>query len=193
MTTTMRTVGLAMALLATACGTTKPQLTPEQEQAEWMAYATPGEHHDHGESLGTFTTRTSFWMDPDAPPEVSTGTATREPMFDGLFVVEHYYGDFMGMPFEGMGITGYDNELEQHQSFWVDSMGSGMFKSTGTCDARCEVIEWEGEMVDPLTGEVETTHMKSYPRSSGEHVFEMWGSDDAGSDYKMMEIVYRRA
>ncbi len=32
----------------------------------------------------------------------------------------------MGMPFEGMGIDGYDNLAKQYVSTWVDNMGTGI-------------------------------------------------------------------
>jgi len=185
---------LGLVLLAAACGTTRPQMTQEEEMAAWMAYGTPGEHHEAMlDSLGTWATTSTFWEEPGTEPQVTAGTATRTSEFDGLFVVEEFHGTFFGEPFEGKGISGYDNARGVHQSLWIDSMSSGMYTQVGECRDGCDVIEWEGWSTDPLTGEKVPMRMKTTVISPDEQLLEMWGSEHGGPEYKMMEILYTRA
>jgi hypothetical protein len=36
----------------------------------------------------------------------------------------------MGMPFEGLGYTGYDNVKKQYFGTWIDSMSTGIMTSS---------------------------------------------------------------
>ena len=40
----------------------------------------------------------------------------------------------MGMSFEGMGVTGYDNLKGKYDTIWMDNMASGMMHGTGSFD-----------------------------------------------------------
>jgi len=37
----------------------------------------------------------------------------------------------MGMPFEGMGLDGYDNASKEYISIWIDNMGTGIMYMKG--------------------------------------------------------------
>ena len=46
------------------------------------------------------------------------------------------------MPFEGMGIVGYDNLLKKFVSVWIDNMGTGLMPGTGTYDAATKTYTY---------------------------------------------------
>ncbi len=76
----------------------------------WIAYATPGDAHKAmAKSEGSWEGEVSMWMAPAAPPVTSKSTATNKMTMGGRYQVSSFTGSFMGQPFEGMGIMGYDN------------------------------------------------------------------------------------
>jgi hypothetical protein len=113
---------LALALLAAG-----PALTQEGAQEEameapemsadeaammeaWMKAMTPGPQHQMlADTAGEWTFTIKSWMDPEAEPMVSEGTAHRTMELGGRVVEEVVESSMMGQPFEGIGRTGYDN------------------------------------------------------------------------------------
>src|SRR5215204_428147 len=76
----------------------------------WMAYATPGEPHKMlAKSNGTWNGEVTMWMAPDSPAVTSKATMVNKMIMDGRYQVSEAKGNMMGMPFNGMSITGYDN------------------------------------------------------------------------------------
>ena len=59
----------------------------------------------------------------------------------------------MGMPHEGLGITGYGNFKKRYVSFWIDNHGTAMSTSTGTYDPATKAFTFEGLMDEPMTEE----------------------------------------
>jgi hypothetical protein len=75
-----------------------------------MDYATPGEPHKMlAKSNGTWNGEVTMWMAPDAPPSTSKATMVNKMVMDGRYQVSETKGNMMGMPFNGMSTTGYDN------------------------------------------------------------------------------------
>ena len=52
----------------------------------------------------------------------------------GLWLLEHFKGDFGGMPFEGRGATSYDPAKKKYVNVWIDSMSTSPMISEGTYD-----------------------------------------------------------
>lgn len=86
------------------------------------------------------------WMDLE-------GHMTRELAFDGRFIIEHVKSEFMGHAFEGMAIMGFNSASKKFESIWVENMATNIAMSTGTYDAKTKSYTFEGDMVDPMTGE----------------------------------------
>src|SRR2546428_3031197 len=120
-----------------------------------MEMAAVGEPHQALDPLvGKWETASRFWMGgPDSPAMDTKGSAEIKQIMDGRFLVQEASGDFMGMPFKGMGITGYDNFKKKYVSFWIDNMGTAMFTSLGTMDPSGKVINFYGQLDEPMTGE----------------------------------------
>ena len=168
------------------------------EEAEmmkkWEEYRTPGDHHKHLEALvGSWSAQVSHWMAPGAPPQESTGSCTYAWVMGGRYLKQEFQSSFQGMPFEGYGLTGYDNFKKKHNSFWIDSMGTGMYPGTGTCTDNGKTMEVHMEMDDPMTGQT-GLKMRGVTRILGEdkHVFEMYAPGPDGNEYKSMVITYTR-
>ncbi len=154
----------AAIVLVTALATTRvvsedkpkgPEMSPEmQKMMEMCAKAgQPGEQHNQMKELvGTWDAKTKMWMDPSAPPTEGKGTAKWRSIFDGRYVIVDWEGDSPMGPFQGMGISGYDNVAKKYVDIWLDSMSTGIMYSWGTADPSGKTITFEGEYHDPMTG-----------------------------------------
>ncbi|HLF57464.1 MAG TPA: DUF1579 family protein [Thermoanaerobaculia bacterium] len=189
---------LSLALLVLpALGQEAPQpgnveMSPEEKamMEKWEKAMTPGpQHADLAAMAGTWTVESKWWMTPGAEPQSSTGTAERTMILGGRVMVEKFNGDMMGMPFEGMGATGFDNVSGQWWGTWMDSMGTGMMATTGTCaDHKCEFV---GSYNDAVVGGSKTMRMTSEHQPDREmHV--MYDKSPDGKEIKVGELVYTR-
>src|SRR5688572_7867388 len=92
----------------------------------WLKASTPGEQHKLLSQLtGNWDHTVKWWMSADGQPEVSKGRTVNGMIMGGRYLKQSATGTSMGQPFEGMGISGYDNTKEQFTSMWIDNMGTG--------------------------------------------------------------------
>ncbi|BAV06113.1 hypothetical protein FLA_2128 [Filimonas lacunae] len=161
------------------------------EMKAWMEYSTPGESHkEMAKSDGSWTGQTTMWMSMDAPPMTSTSTMVNKMIMGGRYQQSTYSGNFMGMPFEGMSITGYDNYKKKYLSSWIDNMGTGIMNMEGTWDATTKTIAFTGKCTNPANGKEYTMREVFTMVDENNHKMEMYGPDSkTGKEYKTMEIV----
>jgi hypothetical protein len=168
----------------------------KDENAAMMAamakYGTPGAEHKLLKTnyVGSWTVAGKFFMAPGKPTE-STGTAEVKSINNDLFTVEDFSGTFMGKPFTGHGISGYDIAKQKYTGVWADSMGSWMEMSEGTADATGKIITYTSTGFDPMTGKPSSHKMVSHIESDKKHVEEMFKVVD-GKEVKEMELTYTR-
>jgi hypothetical protein len=67
-----------------------------------------------------------------------------------------------------------------------------MMNTSGSFDATGKTLTSTGKIDDFTTGKVITVREKMTTAGKDEIVFEMWGPDAKGKDYRMMEIRYTR-
>lgn len=154
----------------------------------WTKAATPGEPHAaFAESVGTWDAHITTWMEPGAEPTTSAGTFERRMILGGRVLAEDFTGDFMGQPFHGHSLTGYDNVTGRYWSLWSDDMSTGPMISWGDWDDEVGGVVYVGEMSDPMTG-VRTKSKSIWKQlEDGSEVFEMYEMRDGG-EAKTMEI-----
>lgn len=133
-----------------------PSGGPSPEEMEAMMKAgTPGEPHKKLASMsGEWTCTGKMWMDPKGPATESVGGSKGRMIYDGRYQVQEITGDFMGMPFEGMSIVGYDNTLKEYVGAFLCNMSTGIMTSKGKENAD-GTITFTGECVNPM-GEKES-------------------------------------
>ncbi len=155
--------------------------------------ATPGENHKFLQAfVGTWSVTMKAFMEPGKPPVESTGTSEVKLILGGRYMKEHVVSTFMGKPFEGQGVTGYDNTKKQFVGSWVDSMGTGIMTSTGTVDATGKVFTSTGLESDAMTGKDKTTKMIDKVESDKKRTSEFWAKGPDGKEMKTMELTYTR-
>jgi len=173
-----------------------PDSTKLDESAmmsEWMKYAAPGPMHKEMEKMvGNWAGTSIWWMEPGAPPAESAAKAEYKMIMGGRYLVQDYVGDAMGQPFNGMGITAYDNFKEQFITIWFDDMSTGIMISYGTMDST-GTVTYTGTADDPMTGRKDVP-MRIVSRFIDDDtaIMEMYGPDAEGNEFKTMEITYKR-
>lgn len=157
---------------------------------KWMDYMTPGEKQNGlAKMTGDWKYTSKIWMAPGQEPMSTEGTARYDMLLGNRYLQVKVNGNVMGMPFEGIGVTGYDNAAKMFQSSWIDNFGTGVLYMTGTMDDK-GVITLTGSMTDPMTGKA--TQERQVLRSEGEKfIMEMYDTKD-GVEHKSMEIIYTR-
>jgi len=161
----------------------------------WIDYATPGAMHAMlAKSDGSWNGENTMWMEEGGKPMKSTSEANNKMVFDGRYQVSEHKGDFMGMPFEGMSITGYDNSKKKFVSTWIDNMGTGIMNLEGTWNASTKSIEFKGKMTDPSRPGKDCNVREIYTFvDDNTQKMEMYGPDSkTGKEFKTMEIKYTR-
>lgn len=164
----------------------------EAEMQKYMQLAAPGEHHKHIAAFaGTWTSKNKVWQAPGAPPVESEGKSTNQMVLGGRFLHTTYASTMMGMPFEGMGLDGFDNASGKHLSLWADNFGTMMILFEGTC-SKDGSTTMHATYNDPMTGKPTTMRTVSRQLSPTQHVFEMFSPGPDGKEFKNMEITYTK-
>ena len=187
----------AVPALASQHSEHKPDAAPAggpsaAEMEAWQKSMTPGpEHESLAKFAGDWTFTNKAWMAPGQPPMESTGTMHGEATYGGRYLVEDWKGEMMGQPFEGHGVTAYNNVSKQYENTWYDNMSTGIWFSTGSCDAK-GVCTFAGDSWDPMSGK--KVSMRSVLSWEDASTFKMlmYGPGPDGKEYQMMEIVAKK-
>lgn len=180
---------LVFALLLTASNFLRAQ---DDQMKKWMEYMTPGDVHKMlAKADGEWTAEISMWMDPNTPPDKSTSTAVNKMILGGRYQYSTFTGNMMGMPFEGVSVTGYDNSKKTFTNIWIDNMGTGTMVMEGTWDEASKTINYKGKMLEPMTGKDEDVRETFKFVDDKTHFLEMYGTKD-GKEFKWMEITFKK-
>lgn len=172
-----------------------PKMSPEEQKMfdACMKAATPGPQHKQLASIaGTWDVATKFWMKHDAPASESKSVSKAKTILGDRWIMEEFEGQMDQMPFEGMGITGFDNVKKKYVNFWMDTMGTGAMISEGTADASGKVVTYIGTYEDPMTNKTKTYRSISKIVSDSKRTFEMYDTTPEGKEFKNLDIVYTR-
>ncbi len=190
-------LSLAVALLlvcSIALGQEPAKKPPMMDPAMMEAMMKAGMPGDGQKALnafaGSWKATAKFWMMPGTDPMTMEGTAERKWVMGGRYLEERFTGSFMGMPYEGLGYTGYDNVKKQYWATWMDNMSTSMMVSNGS--ANGSTFTYKGTMTDPMTGKDSMVDTKLVATDADHHVLEMWGPGPDGKNFKTMEISYAR-
>lgn len=181
---TILLIGLANQLLA--------QTDQDAAMKAWMSYMTPGDVHKMlAKDDGEWNEDITLWMAPGAPPTKSTATASNKMIMGGRYQESKHTGNFMGMPFEGYSLVGYDNAKKIFVSSWVDNMGTGIMVMEGKWDDKTKTIHFTGKTTDPSTGKDIPVRETFTLIDSNKQKLEMFMTQD-GKEFKNMEIIFTR-
>ncbi|HET7225245.1 MAG TPA: DUF1579 domain-containing protein [Candidatus Eisenbacteria bacterium] len=163
----------------------------QQQQMDAMQkMAAPGPQHAILKSMeGHWKATVKSWTGP-GDPQVSQAECSEQMMLGGRYLVESVKGTFMNAPFEGQGITGYDNMQKMFVMNWIDNMGTGMMNGTGTMDDAGKTLTITGT-TPGMDGKLMPYRMVTTIADANNHKVEMF-STMGDKEVKMMEIDYTR-
>lgn len=125
--------GLAGLLVGTASGQEPKQPAPSQE----ITLPKPGPKHEIlKKEAGVWDATVETRMELGGKPVVTKGVETNTLLGDGLWRVQDFKGELMGVPFQGHAVTGYDAAKKKSVGTWVDSMAPGLSSTEGSSDAK---------------------------------------------------------
>ena len=166
---------------------------PQAGVEAWNKAATPGDFHAFlAKKSGSWKIAAKMWMQPGADPETSESTAEAKMILGGRFLYETMKGESMGMPFEGLGITGYDNTSKVVTSVWYDSLGTVTTVLTGSWEKPGAPLELRGEMFEPMSGMDMKVRTLTTFVSHDESLFEYFAAPEGMPEMKVMELRYTR-
>ena len=156
----------------------------------WQKSMTPGEGHAALEPMvGSFHARTTFVMARGGEPSVSEGSSENRWVLGGRYLEQVYRGTSMGMPFEGLGYTGYENVKKRYVGTWMDSFGTGLMNSVGVGKPKPQTLEFEAMAHDP-SGKVQKFLCKIAIQDHDHHTYEMWAKGP--NRFRTMLVEYTR-
>ena len=170
--------------------------TPVQDpmMQAWMKIASPSEHHQVLDFLvGKWNYTARSWITPDAPPREFKGTTEHKWILGNRFLLQEHKGEVDEQPFEGLGITGYDNLKGEYPSVWVDNTKTGMMISTAQYDPATKTFSEKGTFTDTITGQKDKTfrgYCKIINNDYYTYDFYVLGLD--GKEFKFAELQYTR-
>lgn len=185
----MRKIVLFMLLIF---GSALCKVYAQDMDANSMAYMMPGEMHKLlAKCDGIWEAKATFWMGEGVPPQTVTMDCVNDMILGGRYQQSKFKGNMMGMPFEGISLTGFDNGRKIFVTTWIDNMGTGMMYGEGKYDAAKKQIEFKGLSTDPSTGETIDYREVFRFENDNRQVMEMFMVVD-GKEMKNMEIVFNR-
>jgi hypothetical protein len=158
---------------------------------EMMKYAMPGPMHAAFKPMeGKFKAVVKTWVAPGAEPVVSEGVSENSILLGGRYLENKYTGTMMGQPFEGMGLTGFDNKAKKVWSMWIDNMSTKGMASEGTMSEDGKTMTCEG-IADGPDGKPMKYKTVTKVVDANTHTYSMTTSE-GGKEVPWMEITYTR-
>jgi len=176
--------------------------TPEQ-QAEMMQkameLAQPGpEHKKLAELVGSWDYSFKMWMSPtETNPLMADGKGEARMVIGGRFLELSYTGMFMGMPFEGLSMIGFDRRNNEYTSVGFDNFGTYWVSAKGPADKETGVITMSGEDYDGMMKITQKYKFEMNVKSKDSFSFSVIFTDPVTSqgtgNFKTVEVEYTRA
>lgn len=167
---------------------------------EAMEQSKPGEEHKRLHPFaGKFKVTSRSYMDTKQPKQeggksqTSTGTATNAWILDGRFVQMQVETTMNQQSFKGMGFIGYDKIRKEYVSIWMDNVGTGIARATGTYDEGKGQLVETGTFSCPVTGDTQKEFRAEWKIVDEDTItYTMYETGDDGQQTKTMEVEYER-
>lgn len=171
-----------------------PAMSPEKqaEMMAWMKLAQPGPHHEHlAPFVGQWKGEVQMWMGPDAPELTEESTAEVTWIMGGRFLQWKQTGAFGGMPYESLTVEGYNNGEERYEAFMIDTFGTLMVMSEGSCSEDGKKRVMTTEFNDVVNGGI-IKYRTEYEWIDEDHFTHSGFMDSGEGEFKNMLITFER-
>ncbi|MCA8988341.1 MAG: DUF1579 domain-containing protein [Planctomycetaceae bacterium] len=178
-------------LLSNGATLAQPPADAEGIAQLFIAHATPGKPHQQLQQMvGSWKTITHDYQSNPGQVIKSEGTSVFTSIMEGRFVKHVHHSTLNGQPFEGFGLSGYDNTQKKFVGFWVDNMGTGFLPLDGTYDETTRTWTEQGDYHSPL-GKMSFQALTQL--KDDDHMgFTMFLLPEGGEEVKILEIEYTR-
>ncbi|NML19943.1 DUF1579 domain-containing protein [Pseudoflavitalea sp. G-6-1-2] len=176
-------------IAASGTETPPPPMDKDAMMKAWEAAKTPGDNHKLLANLnGTWENEMTMWESPDKPPTTSKATSVDKMILGGRYQQATFTGTFMGQPFEGISIFGYDNTKKKFVNTWIDNGGTGIMYLEGDYDPATKSFTMTGTMKEPMSGQ-DCHHRQVFTITDDKHTtMEMYATMPGQKEMKMFEI-----
>ncbi|HZN62103.1 MAG TPA: DUF1579 domain-containing protein [Planctomycetota bacterium] len=174
-----KTIG-AVACLALCAG-----LVWAARGQEGMPMPKPQKEHEILKQFeGNWDSTVSFRMSADQQWTASKGVESNR-VIGGFWLISESKGDMMGMPFTGIGQTGYDPYKKKYVSTWVDSFSPVLSVGEGTFDGK--VLTTSINSTDCETGKPCTMTMTQEFKDKDTVLWSMRMNGKDGKEFECMK------
>ncbi|MEO1580718.1 MAG: DUF1579 family protein [Pseudomonadota bacterium] len=185
---------IALTMTAFAAHHEAAEIDEAEMMAVMMAAAKINEpHKQFAEAVGTWDAVMTFYMGPDAEPLETTMVVERSVELGGRVMVDHWRGNMMGAPFEGISRTGYDNVEQQYWSTWTDNMSTSVLMMYGKFDAETDALVMTGKAINPMTNNPYINRSVGKSVSPGVEEMQMYEDHGDGEYLSMSFTITKRA
>ncbi len=143
--------------------------------------------------VGRWRITIRHWMDPSAPPDVSTGVAVNRLIMDGMVLQESLSITSRHGHFEGFGLSGYDDLTGRYWHTWIDNASTGVSVLYGRWDEGRETLVFDGTTPDPIEGEARPMRIESWVDGPERQINAFYFPGLDGDLVKTIEIVYEKS
>ncbi|MFT5289631.1 MAG: hypothetical protein ACI8PQ_002367 [Planctomycetota bacterium] len=176
-----------------AAATQEAEFDMEAMMADMMRLATPGQQHaELAKGAGKWDVSGKSYAGPGGEAMDMVATSEAEMIMGGRYRIEHFHSEFMGAPFDGMLIAGFDNLAGQHWTIWVDSMSTRYLADFGGMSDD-DTLETHGTMRDSMTPDGRPSRTTVKHHNEDHYSMKMYDSLPDGTEWLAMEFEYRRA
>jgi hypothetical protein len=152
----------------------------------------PGPEHELlKKDVGVWDATVESSMGPGTSTSVSKGVETNTLMAGGLWLVTQFKGEFLGKPFEGSGVLGYDPAKKKYVGTWVDSMSTGVSLLESTYDPAKKTLTGTFEGPD-MSGKVVKMKSVTQWKDDDSRIFTLSVPASERDEIPAMRITYRR-
>ena len=171
----------------------EPVQAAELTPASWTALGKPGPSHRLWEIFsGNWSTHTTVFQAGVAEPKRSVGRSKISWVLGNRYIKEEFQGEMLNIPFQGIGLMGYDNGARRYTSVWADSLSTAIISSKGRYFAEQNRFEFEGEVYDPLQSKSRNVRTTIDIVTSTEYVVTTYEPSPNGGEAKSLEIRYEK-
>ncbi len=175
--------------------TKEPPMDSARMMANWAAYMKPSEMHEMLKSWnGTWKQESTTWEYPGAAPQTSKGTMVNEMILGGRYQRSTSTGNMMGVPYQGISTTAYDNAKKTFKMSWIDNVETGMAILEGPWDIASNSMSLAGTMVDPSSADGKEHPVRELYKVEDDkhHTMQMFMPGTDGKEFMMMEIKFTK-
>ena len=148
------------------------------------------EHEAMKKWAGEWDVAQKMWMAPGQPPMEMAATNSAALLWDGRYLTSDFKGDYMGTPFTGRLLMGFDRADEKWVAIWIDSMSTYISVSRGV--EKDGKITFETNDPDWVTGEKKKSEMVIEWKGDDQYVLSMMAAGPDGKPFTQMEMTYSR-